>query len=80
MTEQDLQLLKASVDKIVRIICRDGERMLARVHVVSDEDGDVIYDLVSTTKESQYEKHDEQPAYLIRFENIEHVEPFQSAE
>jgi small nuclear ribonucleoprotein (snRNP)-like protein len=79
MTEQDLQLLKASVDKVVRIICRDGERMLARVHAVSDEDGDVIYDLVSTTKESQYEKHDEQPAYLIRFENIEHVEPFQSA-
>jgi hypothetical protein len=68
------------VDKVVWIICRDGERMLARVHVVSDEDGDVIYDLVSTTKESQYEKHDEQPAYLIRFENIEHVEPFQSAE
>jgi small nuclear ribonucleoprotein (snRNP)-like protein len=79
VTEQDLQLLKASVDKVVRIVCRDGEHLLARVHAVSDEDGDVIYDLVSTTKESQYEKHDEQPAYLIGFENIDRVEPFQSS-
>jgi hypothetical protein len=79
VTEQDLEVLKASVDKVVRIVCHDGERMLARVHAVSDEDEDVIYDLVSTTKESQYEKHDEQPAYLIKFQNIEHVEPFQSS-
>jgi hypothetical protein len=53
--------------------------MLARVHTVSEEDEDVIYDLVSTTKESQYEKHDEQLAYLIKFQNIAHVEPFQSS-
>ena len=79
MTKGDLEVLKASVDKVVRIICRDGESMLAKVHAVSDEDGDVIYDLVSTTKESQYEKHDEQPAYLIKFEDIEHVEPIQSS-
>ncbi len=79
MTEQDLQLLKASMGKVVRIVCHDGERMLAKVHAVSDEDEDVIYDLVSTTKESQYEKHDEQPAYLIKFEDIDHVEPSQSS-
>ena len=79
MGEQDLQLLKASVNKVVRIVCRDGESILAKVHAVSDEDEDVIYDLVSTTKESQYEKHDEQPAYLIKFEEIEHVEPFESS-
>jgi hypothetical protein len=53
--------------------------MLAKVHAVSDEDEDVVYDLVSTTKESQYEKHDEQPAYLIKFVDIERVEPFQSS-
>ena len=79
MTEQDLQLLKASVDKVVMIVCRDGERMLARVHAVSEEDEDVIYDLVPTTKQPQYEKHDEQPASLIPFDSIEHVEPYQSA-
>jgi hypothetical protein len=74
MTEDDLELLKASVDKTVRIICRDSERILAKVHVVSPEEEDVIYDLISTTKESQYEKHDEQPAYRIPFSEIDHVE------
>ena len=76
MTEQDLELLRASVGKVIRIVCHDGEHMLARVHAVSDEDKDVIYDVVSTTKESRYEKHDEQPAYLMKFEDIEHVEPY----
>lgn len=79
MTEQDLQLLKASINKVVRIVCYDGEIMLAKLHAISDEDKDVIYDLVSTTKLSQYEKHDEQPAYLIKFEDIKHVEPFRNS-
>lgn len=76
MTEPDLQALKASIDKIVRIICYDGETILARVHAISDEDQDVIYDLASTTKLSRYEKQDVQSAYLIKFEDIERVEPF----
>jgi hypothetical protein len=75
MTETDLNVLRANVDKVVRIVCYDGETLLAKVHTVSDEDEDVIYDLISTTKESQYEKHDDQPAYLIRFRDIERVEP-----
>lgn len=75
MTEQDVQLLKASIDKVVKIVSYDGEIMLAKVHAISDEDQDVIYDLVSTTKPSLYKKHDEQPAYLIKFEDIEHIEP-----
>jgi hypothetical protein len=75
MTETDLNVLRANVDKVVRIVCYDGEILLAKVHTVSDEDEDVIYDLISTTKESQYEKHDDQPAYLIRFRDIERVEP-----
>jgi small nuclear ribonucleoprotein (snRNP)-like protein len=74
VTENDLQLLKASIDKIVKIICSDGETLLARVHAVSDEDEDVIYDL-STTMEFHNEKRDEEPAYLIAFRDIERVEP-----
>jgi hypothetical protein len=77
VTENDLQLPKASIDKLVTITCSDGEVLLAKVHAVSDEDEDVIYDLVSTTKESHYEKRDEQPAYLIPFGDIDRVEPFQ---
>ena len=77
MREIDLDILRASVDHVVRIVCCDGEIMLAKVLSVSDEDEDVIYDLVSTTKESQYEKHDKQPAYLVKFKDIEHVELLQ---
>ena len=75
MTANDLQMLKASIDKVVKITCTDGEILIAKVQVVSDEDKDVIYDLVSTTRESHYEKHDLQPAYLIDFQDIERVEP-----
>jgi hypothetical protein len=75
----DLQFLKASVGKTVRIFCSDGEVLLARIHAVSDEDGDIIYDLISTTKESHYEKRDLQPAYLISFRDIERAEPYQSS-
>jgi len=74
MTNTDIQLLKVSVNKVVKIVCRNGENLLAKVHAVSEEDEDLIYDLVSTTKECQYEKYDEQPAYLIKFEDIERVE------
>jgi len=49
--------------------------LIAKVQHVSEEDEDVVYDLVSTTRESQYEKHDEQPAYLIKFADIDSVEP-----
>ncbi len=77
MTGADVQLLKSSVGKDVRIICYDGEVITARVHWVSDEDKELSYDLISTTKESQYEKYDEQPVYLITFDQIERVEPLQ---
>ena len=73
----DLDVLKASVDHVVKIVCRDGEIMLAKILLVSDEDQDVIYDLIST--ESQYEKHDKQPAYLIRFEDIALVEALETS-
>jgi hypothetical protein len=79
VTERDLLVLKSNVNNVVRIVCMDGETMLAKIHFVSDEDEDVIYDLLSTTKESRYEKHDKQPAYLIRFQDIERVEALQAS-
>lgn len=79
MTEQDLLVLKASIDKVVRIVCYDGETMLAKVHLISDEDQDVIYYLVSTTRPSKYEKHSGRPAYLTKFDDIEHVGPFENS-
>jgi small nuclear ribonucleoprotein (snRNP)-like protein len=75
MNQNDLQLLKASVDKLVRIHCRDGEVLVARVHFVSDEYKDLIYDVVSTNQKARYEKHGQQAAYTVGFQDIESVEP-----
>jgi len=74
MTDRDLRTLKENDNCIVRLKTYDGEVMLAKVRFVSESEQDLVYDLVSTSKESQYEKHDEQPAYLIRFEEIESVD------
>jgi hypothetical protein len=46
MTESDLALLKASVDRVVTLEFNDGESQQVLVHFVSDEDQDVIYDFV----------------------------------
>jgi hypothetical protein len=77
MTELDLQILKANVDKLVRVFCRDGEIFIAKALSISDEERDLVYDLIWTSKESQYEKLDVQPAYRIGFEDIEAVEPYE---
>jgi hypothetical protein len=74
MNARDLETLKANVDRLVRIVSRDGETLVAKVLLVSEEDEDVIYDLISTDRESQYEKLDQQPAYRIGFPEIESVQ------
>lgn len=74
MTDKDLQILRDNDNRLVKIKTYDGETMLAKVRFISDSEQDLIYDLVSTSKESQYEKNDEQPAYLIKFSDIESVE------
>jgi len=75
VTNSDIERLKANVDKIVRVRCRDGEIFVGRAVSVSEEEEDLIYDLISTSRESQYEKADQQPAYWIRFDDIDSVEP-----
>jgi hypothetical protein len=74
MNQKDIETLKQNDNRLVRVTTRDGEVMIAKVRFVSDSNQDLIYNLVSTTKESQYEKHDEQPAYRIDFKDIESVE------
>lgn len=74
MNRKNLETLIANTDQTVRIVTRDGEAFVAKVVLVSEEDEDVIYELVSTNRESQYEKLDDQPAYRIRFEDVESVE------
>ncbi len=74
MNQEDLETLKQNDKRLVRLTTCDGEVMIARVRFVSDSNQDLIFDLISTTKESQYEKHDEQPVYRIDFKDIESVE------
>jgi hypothetical protein len=74
MTTNDLETLKASKDKVVKITTSDGETLIAKVLLVSEEDEDVLFELISTTHEGQYEKFDQQPAYAIDFKKIESVE------
>jgi hypothetical protein len=74
MDAEVLQALKFQVDKIAKITCFDGEVIVAKILFVSEPEEDVIYDLVSTSRESQYEKHDEQPAYRLLFRDIKSVE------
>ena len=75
MNHSDIETLKLNDNRLVRIRTYDGEVMIARVRFVSEPNQDLIYDLVSTTRQSQYEKLDEQPAYVIPFKDIESVEP-----
>ena len=74
MNPEDIETLKHNDNRLVRLTTCDGEVMFARVRFVSDSNQDLIYDLISTSKESQYEKHDEQLAYRIDFKDIESVE------
>jgi len=79
MTNQDLDTLRENDNRLVSIRTIDGEVLVAWVRFVSESNQDLIYDLVSTSKESEYEKHDEQPAYRIRFQDIESVEAVPSS-
>lgn len=67
MNAKDLETLKSNIDNLVKISCYDGESLVVKLLLVSEEDQDVVYDLVSTSRVHQ-------PAYRIRFQEIESVE------
>lgn len=74
MNNNDIQLLKSSVDKMVKIHCSDGEVLVAKVLFVWDEYEDVSFDLVSTNRKDKYEKYSSDAAYTINFNDIESIE------
>jgi len=73
MTTADLAVLSANVGNTLRILCRDGESLVVKVILVSEEEGDVIYDLVSSSVPSRYQTIDPHPAYRLSFGEIESV-------
>jgi hypothetical protein len=75
MDDRSLKALTENVDRLVRITVVDGEVLTAKVLSVSEEDQDVVYDLLGTDRPEKYEKHDVQPAYCLEFRHIASVVP-----
>jgi len=73
MNEEDVELLRKSIDKTVRLLCTDGEVIIAKIDSIDTEDEEIVYEMLQTTDESKYEKYDRQPAYLIHFNEIQSV-------
>jgi len=69
-----LSKLKGLIHKEARIKCFDGEEIVAQILAVSEIEQDVIYDLISTNRQFQYEKYDKQPLYRVKFEDIKSVD------
>ena len=74
MTPDAVALLQQNLNKIVRLTCGDGEVIVAKVTLVDPIDEEIVFDLVSTTNESKYEKFDREPAYLLPFSDVFSVE------
>lgn len=75
MTSDILEVLKANTDKIVKIACKDGEVLIAKVLYVFDEEGEMVYDLISSSDKSKYEKNEKKSAHLLRLEDVASAEP-----
>lgn len=74
MTPAEIGLLEQSIGKAVRITCSDGEIIVAKLDLVDPLDEEIVFEMLSTTDESKYEKFDQQPAYLLRFSDISTVD------
>jgi hypothetical protein len=77
VTQTELRLLKASIDKRVQIETLDGERMIAKVISVFDEgsDADLFYELVSTSHPDLYPRKERVGGYSIPLKDIVSVRP-----
>ena len=73
MTPAQIDILKQSCGKRVEIRCADGEVVIADVLFVSDEDGDVVYDLVSSSRPERYTRPARDVAWSVPFGEVESV-------
>ena len=73
MTPEAIVLLQQSIGKVVRLTCKDGEVIVAKITLVDPLDEEIVFDMLSTTNESKYEKFDREPAYLLSFSDISTV-------
>jgi hypothetical protein len=73
MTPETIALLQENIGKVVRLTRPDGEVIVAKITLVDPLDEEIVFDMLSTTSESKYEKFDRQPAYLLYFSDISTV-------
>jgi hypothetical protein len=73
MTPEAIVLLQQSIGKMVRLTRPDGEVILAKVIIVDPLDEEIVFNMLSTSEESKYEKFDREPAYLLYFNDISTV-------
>jgi len=73
MTPEAIVLLQQNIGKVIRFTCSDGKVIIAKIDLVDPLDEELVYEMLSTTNESKYEKFDRQPAYLLRFSDISSV-------
>ena len=76
MDAEDLELLKASIGRVVVLRCTDGEVLVAEIHSVSEEDQDIIYYVVTSNRPDTYRNTGEKAAYLIPISEVISVEPW----
>ena len=74
MTSESIALLQQNIGKAVRLTCSDGEVIVAKLVLVDPLDEEIVFEMLSTTDESKYEKFDQQPAYLLRFSDLSTVD------
>ena len=75
MTSEAIVLLQQNIGKLVRLTCPDGEVIVAKITLVDPLDEEIVFDMLSTTDESKYEKFDRKPFYLLYFSDISAVDP-----
>jgi hypothetical protein len=79
MTDPEIELLKRSIDKQVKIRTTCGEVMIARIgfvtHWEEHDEHDIIYKVVSSNMMDWYERHGKDESYLLDFDKILSVNP-----
>ena len=73
MTPDAIVLLQKSIGKVIRLTRPDGEVIVAKITLVDPVDEEIVFDMLSSTDESKYEKFDREPAYLLFFSDISAV-------
>lgn len=72
MDQADIEFLKTRIDRNVQFHCKDGEIVVGTLHFVSEEEQDVIYDLVSSNRMARCQSHGNS-AYRLTFEEIDFI-------